>query len=193
MRLYYTNSTGTDIEQSKSSLSLGGYKSSSKVPNGVFNNMFADITPATVSNFNQNRYIALILVNETGKALENVNFWFDLPEVCSGTFKIAAVDLVLQTDGSYLMERVDSVYEKPVNGEFFESSGEINAVDLGNLAIGEQIGLWVEMALKVEDIKDNMETVYEVDPTNEYRFQEIEKDKFEEISINISYDEVVVP
>jgi len=187
MYLYYTNPTEPEVEQSKSQLSLGGYKSSIRVDSGKINNLFSDITPMSVSNYNQNRYVGLVLKNELGSDKTALKLWFDFPENCYSLFKIAAVDMVLDSNNSLQMEHIQTVSSKPLYADFYEADGELNAVDLGDLANGEQIGLWIEMSLLIDTIKDSYSNVYKQDPNNSYRYLEVEKETLDDIGLHISW------
>lgn len=59
LRFYYTTSAGYDNQQTKISDSLGGYKSSTPVPNDTFSNLFDEISLNLASNPRE-QYIALI-------------------------------------------------------------------------------------------------------------------------------------
>ncbi len=187
MYLYYTVASQPEDTQTKPSLSLGGYKSSNKVINSAFNNLFSDITPITVSNYNQNRYIGLILKNETGED-QNVKMWFSYPDDCFSKFRVAAVDLSADSDGNYYMEHIDNVNSSPLYvSEFYEADGEDNAVSLGSIASGGQIGIWIEMELLIDTIKASYENVYEKDPNNSSRYIEKVKETEEEIELHFSW------
>lgn len=188
MFLYYTTISGENTDQSKPELSLGGYKSANRVSNGVLNNMFSDVTPITVANYNQNRYIALVLKNETAADITNINVWFTKPATPIAGFKIAAVDMVADGTGALFMEHVSTVFSKPVYADFNEADGEANKVNIGNLLVGGQVGLWIEMELDIDAAKLGFETVYEPVPGDDYRFQEVVKEKIEEIGFSISWD-----
>jgi len=128
MRLYYTAVNGAEVAQPVPQLSLGGFKSSSPLTNSQFGNLFGDITPVSISNFNQNQYIGLILKNETGADVTGVKFWFGLPEGCYTKLKIAAVDLT--DDGQ--MEHIPNMSSKPLNADFVEATEDgVNSVKAG--------------------------------------------------------------
>ena len=190
MYLYYTVSSQPEEVQLKPQLSLGGYKSSNKVVNGKINNLFSDITPMSVSNFNQNRYIGLVLKNELGADKTNLKLWFVFPEGVYSVFRIAAVDMALDSNSNLMMEHIDTVNTKPLYvDQFYEANGEVNAVDLGDLTNGSQIGLWIEMGLLIDDIKSSYDDVYIQDPSNSYRYLEVEKEKLDEIEIHLTWDD----
>jgi len=188
MYLYYTVPSNEDDIQDKPQLSLGGFRSGSKVANGVFNNLFSDITSLTINNFNQNKFIALVLKNDSGNDANNIKVWFNFPDLCYSKLRIAAVDMVLDSSGKYQMEHVPEINSMPLNAEFYECNGEINAVDLGSLQVGEMLGIWIEFSLLLDIIKEDQDNIYEKDPAKDYIFREVIKGKFDDIGLGISWD-----
>lgn len=188
MKLYYTISSKEGDIQEKPNLSLGGYKSGNFVNNSEFNNLFSDISQLSLSNYNQNRYIALFLVNESSNDAIDVCLYFEYPEDSYSIFKVAAVTPVTDSDGFKQIERVNTVFSKPLSAVFFEANGEINKVNLGNIDSGSMIGLWIERELKLDFIKDNQLTIYEEDPNLPTRYREKQLSKFDNIQIKISWE-----
>lgn len=188
MYLYYTTISGSEQIQTNHVLSLGGFKSATRLPNGKFNNLFSDISQFSVANYNQNTYVGLVLKNETGAAIQNINLYFGYPAGSYSKLRIAAVTMVADSAGNLQMEHIMNNVEKPLYAEFYEADGEANKVNLGALAIGAQIGLWIERELLIEVIKADQENVYELVPGYTDRYQEKELAKEDDIKINISWD-----
>ena len=183
MKLYYTAASVAEAVQSKPQLSLGGFKSSSPLTNAQFGNLFGDITPVTISNFNQNQYIGLILKNETGGDITNAKIWFELPDGCYVNINVAAVDLT--TDGQ--MEHIPNISSKPLNADFVEANVDAPA-DLGDMVDGEEIGIWIERELLLDVIETQQAAIYAKDPMLENRFIEIILNKLDELSLCLSWD-----
>lgn len=188
MYLYYTTITGNESEQIVPALSLGGYKSSSRLQNSRFNNLFADISNLTIVNFNQNQYVGLVLKNELGAIKTNVKLWFDYPAKCYSKFRVAAVDMSLDSSNALQMEHIDNINSQPLSGDFFEADGADNKVSLGDMAINEQIGIWIERSLLLDFIKSDQSAIYEDDTDKPGRVKEIPLTKEDDIKINISWD-----
>lgn len=189
MKLYYTTTAGADTIQDSPKLSLGGYKSSSLLPNSKLNNLFGEISQVTISNYNQNSYIGLILKNELLTSCNNVKLWFNHPENCYSKLRVAIVQVSQDSNGDNYIEHITDKYSKPlyVNG-FIEADGEDNKVDLGNIASEGMIGIWIERELLLDEIKQDQETPYELQSGYTDRFQERELNKEDEIKLNISWD-----
>lgn len=189
MKLYYTVSSGSEQVQTKTSLSLGGYKSSSPLVNSQIGNLFSDITAVTINNFNQNQYIGLVLKNETGIAVTGVSMWFEYPDQCFSIYRVAAIDMITDSSGDKIMEHISNISSKPLNAEFYEAADGDHPVDLGDLAIDEQIGIWIERELLPEVITAQQSDVYapDPDPAHLSRFVEVVLPKLDEINIGISW------
>jgi len=189
MKLYYTVSSKENDVQNKPSLSLGGYKSITALPNSEFGNLFGDISMYTVKNNNQNQYVGLILQNETGKIVQDINVYFVFPNTCYSNLRIAAVDLIKDSHDEYFMERVSTINSKPLYAEFFEANGEENTQNVGDLPINGKLGLWIERAFDLDTIKKDQNNIYEVDPSDPYHYLPLELSKEDDISIVISWTE----
>ena len=190
MKLYYTTTAGQDQVQSNPEISLGGYRSSSLVPNNLIDNLFGGITQFLLSRDSQEEYIGLILENELSQSVYSIRLWFIYPESCYSKFLIAAVDLVVDSQGVLRMENIPNRYSKPLYATFFESDGEGNAVDLGDMISGEMVGLWISRQL-IEDLSSLVcqeSNLYEADPSNSNMFRSISLDRSDLIQIMITYN-----
>lgn len=151
IKLYYTSKKGENELQTRPDLSLGGFKSSTLIPNNSVNNLFSDISLYTVYR-NQDEIIGIIAKNEAETPLTNVKLWFEYPEETQRVLQVGAVDL---TSEGY-MEGIENAYSQPYYAEFFEADGEANAVDLGDFDAGQSVGLWFKASIN----KENIETSY---------------------------------
>lgn len=149
MKFYYTTPVEQDYPQTRPDLSLGGFKSANPVPNASPRNLFSDVSVYTIKT-NRPEYIALILKNETGVELSAVDLWFVYPTGCQVKYAVAAVDL----DVNSQMEHISTPYQAPYFAEFHEADGEANKVELGDMAIGTMIGIWLKRTLNIDAITD---------------------------------------
>lgn len=185
MRLYYTASQPED-RQSKLSLSIGGFKSSVPVSSDVFENMFSDITMYTVKMGILKSFLGLVLKNETTAAV-NPNIWVVVPDNCYSKYKLSAVDMATDSDGNPFMERVSHNGARPLYAEFVSADGEANKLNIGLIEVGECVGLWIERELDLGVIKADQNEIYEKDPTNPYRYVELELAKSDSIEFHIEF------
>lgn len=146
IRLFYTNSKNYQDSQQKPEFSLGGYLSSTLVPNGEQNSLFDEISPLSIQNEIRN-IIGLILKNEGDDDLSNIQFYFDIPENSQGQFQIAAVSLSLDSKNQYVMELLPNNQSLPYYADFHDADGIDNAVSLGPLKAGGMLGLWIKRTI----------------------------------------------
>lgn len=165
MNLYYTNVAYADQDQNRPDLSLGGFKSSSKVPSADYNNLFGDVSAYSVQT-KKEEYICIILKNETGVIANTVKLWVNLPTETS--FKIEVGAALPNLSGE--VERIQTPYQRPMYATFVQAEGELSAVDLGNIAINGMIALWFKKVVNVEGIlaqEDDMALATYFDTNNE--------------------------
>lgn len=186
MITFYYTASENGARQLKSHLSIGGYKSSSIVPNDVFGNMFSDISMYTVRMGLTKNYIAFIIHNDSSSSV-TPDIWVEKEENCYSNIKVSPVDLATDPDGALFMERVIHNAAKPVYAEFVSIDTEANKISLGTIPAGGFIGLWVERELDLDKIKEDQNKIYEKDPNDPYRFVQIELEKQDSIEFHVEY------
>jgi hypothetical protein len=189
MKLYYTSPTGQDQIQTDPRLSLGGYKSTSLLPNDAFDNLFSEITQFMLSKTPEDEFIALVLKNETGTEVDNLWLWFSYPDGCFSKYLVAAVDMTADANGVLQMEHVPNRNSKPLYAEFHEASGQVNAVEIGTVAINGMVGIWIQRSL-VDGLADSIQTeanLYITDPNNPDLVVPVVPDKQDAISIHMEW------
>lgn len=187
LKLYYTTTKGEDELQPKFDRSLGGYKSSSLVKNDEFDNFFAEISNYTIAQNNQNQYIGLILKNE-GAIKTNILLYFGYPTGVYSKIYVAAVDLTDDADSVKFMENVPTLHSSPVYAEFYEADGVGNAVNLGDLAANEMMGIWFKREILVDIAQADSTDIVETDPENSHLVVTKTKNTVDTIDIVMSYD-----
>ena len=70
----------------------------------------------------------------------------------------------------------------------FEANGVDNKVLIGDLGIGELVGIWIERSLLLDFIKSDQNNIYEDDPDRQGRVREVPLGKEDEILVGISWD-----
>ena len=146
MEFYYTVTSQEGAIQSKPELSLGGFCSSSKVPNDTLDNLFSEVSAYSLQN-PKKEYIGIILKN-TLKPISSLSFWTDALGNNLCKFRLSIVEL---TDGGQ-MEMVPSVNSKPLYAEFYEAT-EQDPIELAfeePFEVGAMLGVWVERSIDVQ-------------------------------------------
>lgn len=204
MRLYYTVASGYDNPQTKISNSLGGFKSSTPVPNDKFGNLFDELSVLTIKDAKK-QYIGLILKNETGAPVYNVQLWFTSPteikeneetpvDPCEpkkignyASISIAAVKTNLNDKEEPFFEMIPDMYSRPFQAEFF-SPTEDGKVTIGGMEDGQEIGIWlcrdIDKAKAIEDYDQVAER--DIDTVN--RYKPIEKATEEVFELHLTWD-----
>lgn len=131
MMLYLTGadtslSKSQENPQTDSSKSLGGYISSTPVPNAALNSLFDVISSYTLEK-RQKETIAIGLINRFDKAVKNVELKIVTDENHLADFKVAAVSV---SSDNYSMEHIANRYQEPLLAEFYNASFYRAAVDL---------------------------------------------------------------
>lgn len=146
MMLYLTGAGASlvktqDNPQTDAAKSLGGYISSTPVPNAALNSLF-DLISAYTLDKRQKETIAIGLINQFDKEVKDVELKIVTDENHEAIFKIAAV--AVSTD-NYAMEHIANRYQEPMLAEFYDASFYRAAVDLKinqYASAGEEIALY---------------------------------------------------
>lgn len=146
MELFYTVTSQEGVAQSKPTSSLGGFCSTSKVPNGTLENLFSEISPYTLQH-PKAEYIGLILKNTWGD-ISNLSLWMEVPDNSLCKYRIAVVQL---TDSGE-MEVISGVGSRPLYAEFETTSQYDKLVlDFGEaFSKNQMLGLWIERTINLE-------------------------------------------
>ena len=129
-----------DAPQTDAAKSLGGYVSSTPVPNGELNALF-DLISAYTLEKKQKETIALALVNKLNQAVTDVTLKIVVGKDNLATFRIAAVAL----NSSMAMESIPNRYSEPMSAEFYRADFTRASVDIEILnpaGVGEEIALY---------------------------------------------------
>lgn len=189
LRFYYTVSSGYNSPQTKVSDSLGGYKSSTPVPNDVFGNLFDEISLNLASN-PRSQYVALVLKNEGTETLKNVELWFSsVTDNPYGTITVGAIGMGKDEEENPVTSRTSSINEKPYWIQFHEAKEE-EPVSLGDMEAGKEICLWFCRSLDKEIIKSDYDLVAERDMNTQNRYKKVEKQTEEIFNINLLWEQI---
>lgn len=104
-----------DSAQNDVDKSLGGYISSSPVPNGSINALFDIVSLNTLKNKTK-EVIAIALINKFDFNVSNVRVKIVTRPDFIGKFKLAAVSV----GDDYCMEHIDNRYSEPIHADFHD-------------------------------------------------------------------------
>lgn len=153
MLLYLTGANSSlaktsENSQTDPSKSLGGYVSSTVVPNAAINSLFDLISSYTLEK-HQPECIAIALINKFNYEVKNITLRIVTQPENEAIFKVAAVAL----DSKYAMEHIANRYQKPFISEFYDATFERAAVefeitswaDKGEEILFQPMGVTVEV------------------------------------------------
>lgn len=135
MMLYLTgassSSKSNEAPQDDAMKSLGGYISSSPVPNAAINALFDLVSIKTIQEKNKET-IAIGLVNKFHFSVSNVSLKIvsDQDNICN--FRVAATSV----DKNYCMEHINNRYAEPINAEFYDATFSRGSVDVDIITPG---------------------------------------------------------
>ena len=197
MMLYLT---GADTSLTKSEVapqndaakSLGGYVSSSPVPNAELNILF-DLISAYTLEKRKRETLGIALMNTLQQSVTNVTLKVVMGKDTLASFKIAAVTL----DPSLAMEHIYNRYAEPIAAEFHSADFQRASVDMEVLkpaGRGEEIALF-PFNVTIEVHEDGIEGTWNAfdeafmnDPT--YEIQRVSESVFR---ISRRDEEVIEP
>lgn len=155
MMIYLTGADASlvksaDAPQTDTAKSLGGYVSSTPVPNGELNTLF-DLISAYTLEKKQKETLAVALVNKLTSLVTDVTLKIVVGKDNLATFRIAAVTL----DSSLAMEHIPNRYAEPIAADFYNADFQRASVDIeitNPASAGEEIALYpFNVSFEVEE------------------------------------------
>lgn len=144
MMLYLTGADASlakssEQPQSDVSKSLGGYISSTPVPNAALNSIFDLVSSYSIEK-GQKETLAIGLINQFDKEVKNVELKIVTDIDVEATYKIAAVSC-----SNYQMEQIANRYQEPMLADFYDASfyrAGVNIKVNQYASLGEEIALY---------------------------------------------------
>jgi hypothetical protein len=178
IQLLYTNSATPNAPQPSASASIGGYISSSSIPNDFLSNIFSEIS-ALSKESNRKETILIALKNISQDTLDELTFSFELPQEPYINVKVAFTLPSLDSCGEPIFEKIPNSSAIPLNANFLDV---VNGSDfvIGDIASNQIVGIWFTRTLS--DFAKNI-------PTCEELSQQQDAEKEQVINMNISWGE----
>lgn len=150
MNIYYTGAPEPEASQFKPELSLGGFKSNSKVMINKLNALFSDVSYLTKSNEYSNCK-GFIVENDSVEDIFDVMISYEYPVKSNYKLEIAIVGLIAPDYNK--MEVIENSRTIPYFAEFVEANVDQiklidNSINIGDLKAGKSIGLWLKLTPK---------------------------------------------
>ncbi len=144
MKIYFTSSSTFLGAQTDPLSSLGGYVSSSALPNGSLNGVFPEVTIQDIKK-GSTTYICLALKNETGVD-QTISLYYDNTSTHPlTTYQMALVSPFVNVacNNENTAEVVNNIFSKPLSATFASNLGVGNGLAT-TIVAGEYIVIWIE-------------------------------------------------
>lgn len=194
MRLYYTGALIPNTIQILPEKSLGGFVSTTAISNGVANNLFPTITK---TNILQNKKVIrmLALKNTTGAIVSGLRVWTNSQKYSK--VNIAVIESQSNERGHVFFELLDDVHSIPFQATLESCEGEENACEVGDLAIDQTVGVWIQRELdqtKFSNLDRGIAPPLSDEAAMEVYLKQIEESAIEEgDEIQIIFDTQITP
>lgn len=139
--LYYTGSENPNESQTEIQKSLGGFISSTLIPNSSINSIFRDDSQFS-KNKDTSEIICIAIKNESSEDLDDFTFYIDK---VSEDFIIEAAFVKPSSDncGNLFFEKLKTQEHKPYYANFENVTGEDNAINIGKFTAKSFLGLFI--------------------------------------------------
>lgn len=191
LKLYYTGAAKFERIQTNPLTSLGGYISSTEIPNGRLGNLFGSLSRLTVQQGRSEIRVFAIKnidsVNKTG-----LKCWFTYPndggdpaeDTNDCEFEIGVVSPFPDDCGDLMTEVLQDIYSLPYSVELKPNvTSEATALSLGTLDAGDYLCIFVRRKIKPSA---------QSSPSDEQLLAALEGEitipKVEEISLTFAWD-----
>jgi hypothetical protein len=152
--LFYTGANKSGAIQGNPSLSLGGWVSSSQVPNDFMNNLFSDIDYTTVKTDSKPIRV-LAFKNLSGAIIPSFQVYTVTPPTSYAKLKIGIIlNAIDESCSCPYFEQIPSEFASPSYVTLLDCEGVDNALTLLNIPIGQYVGIFVQRVLIPENNSD---------------------------------------
>lgn len=143
LKLFYTGAAKFNKPNLDASKSLGGYISSSEVPNAFLGNLFGELSRYTIKEGRPE--VRCFAIKNTDIAIKTgVKAFFTYPVDNACTYEIGFSPALADNCGDLYTEALNSIYSKPYSVTFHAGKvGSVNALALPNLDPNMYLIIWV--------------------------------------------------
>lgn len=149
MLLLYTGAIQPLTGQRNPEKSLGGFVSSTKIPNGRINNLFEDVSYYTKID-KPVQYKAVAIENNTGDALINLKFGINYLQP-NPNYKLELA--IVSMNAPYVeMEKLEKTIDEPYYAQFVECIYDVannidNRIGVPDLLPNVRYGVWIKKTI----------------------------------------------
>ena len=149
IKLYYSGAKSYNAPQINPLNSLGGYLSSTPIPNGENNSVFSDVSLLSIKN--KTRECKLIVLKNELANISNVKIW--------SNYEIAIVAPSENNNGEIIFEGIPNYNSIPYYAKFGLYS-ESEPFLIGNMNVNQCFGIWVKR-IASNQIQDSLKITIE--------------------------------
>lgn len=172
--LYYTGADNCGYEQKDPQKSLGGVVSTTRIPKDVLNNLFPDVSNYSIQK-GTNDIKCIAVKNEASMPVNDVTIFIDSTDTTCD-YELAAVAPTINECEEAEFEKIGNSESSPYYAEFMNVTGSENAINIGSIAEGAVIGVWIKRKFKTDIINDPCSNTEVDNPT-----------KTETMKLNVSW------
>lgn len=141
--LYYTGAPEVNQPQTQIQRSLGGNRSSTRVPNNDLNALFTSVSKQELEK-GAKQIIGVVLSNESGAEINDITLYATVPDGSTTKFFVAAVTL-----SGNKIEQIPHNNSTPYVGTLVDMTGVGNIRTLAaSIPDGGAIGLWIQRVIE---------------------------------------------
>lgn len=149
--IYYTGAIQHLAIQTDPSKSLGGYISSSQVPNDVLSNIFGTLDYTTIINKLKDTRV-LAFLNTTGSIIDNFSVYTITPQGSFAKLKVGLVNNEIDAKCNIpYFEQLPTTNSTPLYVTLNDAEGAANAIQISNIQPGEYVGIFLQREVIVEN------------------------------------------
>lgn len=180
--LYYTNSDEFNKPQDRPDRSVGGFMSSSPIPNDQLGNLFSSLDLITLNEgVTQTRGIGI--KNEAEQTLTNLKAWIVAPESPLAEFEIAFVAVSKNDCNESYMEKLINGSAAPYYATFYKPAVDSKLSVGVDIQPGQYLGMWIKRSIPSSSQKQkSCDQIYD-----DY-INEVEVDTQEQLIVNFEWD-----
>lgn len=160
MVLYYSGADRVGMAQNQPEKSLGGYISTSVIPNGMINSIFSTISRSVVEKQKRDTRL-IVLTNTTGVIVTDVKIYIEQTPNSVSNIKMAAVSPATDQCSNLFFESIPNTESLPYQATLDLHNGIGNAIEVGDMAIGATIGIWLSREIIPEEFPSTAGTSQE--------------------------------
>lgn len=149
--LYYTGAIQHLAQQTDPSKSLGGYISSSQVPNDVLGNLFPTIDYSTL--INKTKHIRVVaFLNTTGGIINNFSIYTNTPPDSFSKLKVGLIlNEIDESCNIPYFETLPNGFSTPLYIQLYDAEGPGNAITLNSIPNNQYVGVFLQREIIVEN------------------------------------------